>query len=219
VVGHSYGGYTALASAGAQFDLAGLAQRCEAVEDEFVAGYFCAPFLEQQEILAAGLGVEVPESGLWPALGDERVDAIAAIAGDAYLFGPEGLASVTVPTLALGGTLDSGTPWEWGAAMTYDHVSSNERYLVGMEGGEHFLPMADCADLPWTVDLPEFQQGYICNDPAWDKQEALDVVHHFTTAFLRASLQQDPVALEALDPALYADIAEISYSASELQSR
>lgn len=216
VVGHSYGGYTALASAGAQFDLTALAERCEAVEDEFVAGYFCAPFLEQQETLAAGLGIEVPESGLWPALGDERVDAIAALAGDAYLFGPDGLASVTVPTMALGGTQDSGTPWDWGSAMTFEHVGSSERYLVGMEGGEHFLPMADCADQPWTADLPEFQQGYICNDPAWDKQEALDVVHHFTTAFLHASLQQDPVAVEALDPALYADIAEISYSSSDL---
>ncbi|MGH1345897.1 MAG: alpha/beta hydrolase family protein [Nannocystales bacterium] len=214
VVGHSYGGYTALASAGAQYDLVGLAQRCESVEDEFVAGYFCAPFLAQQDVLAAGLGIEVPDSGLWPALGDDRVDAIAALAGDAYLFGPEGLASVTVPTLALGGTLDTGTPWDWGSAMTFEHVGSSQRYLVGMEGGEHFLPMADCADLPWSTDLPEFQQSYICNDPAWDKQEALDVVHHFTTAFLRANLQQDPVAVEALDPALYADIEAISYSAA-----
>lgn len=214
VIGHSYGGYTALASAGAQFDLAGLAQRCEGVEDEFIAGYFCGPFLAQQEILAAGLGIEIPESGLWPALGDDRVDAIASLAGDAYLFGPEGLASVTVPTLALGGTMDSGTPWAWGTEMTFDHVGSSQRLLVGMEGGEHFLPMTDCADLPWTADLPEFQQGYICNDPAWDKQEGLDVIHHFTTAFLHASLQQDPVAIEALDPALYGDIAEISYAAA-----
>lgn len=216
VVGHSYGGYTALASAGAQFDLIGLAERCETVEDEFVAGYFCAPFLQQQDVLADGLGIDVPDVGLWPAMGDERVDAIAAIAGDAYLFGSQGLASVTVPTLALGGTLDTGTPWDWGAAMTFDHVASEKRFLVGMKGGEHFLPMADCADLPWTADLPEFQQGYICSDPAWDKQEALDTVHHFTTAFLHANLRHDPVAVEALDPTLYDDIAAISYAQAGL---
>lgn len=203
VVGHSYGGYTALATAGARFDVEALAARCETVEDEFTAAYFCGPFLEQQGLLAAGLGLDAPPSGLWPAVGDARVDAIVTIAGDAYLFGQDGLGSVSVPTLALGGTADTGTPWDWGAALTFEGVGSALRALVGLEGGEHFLPVADCGDMPWTDALPEFERGYICDDPAWDRQAAHDVVHHFTAAFLRATLLDDPAAYEALWPTHY----------------
>lgn len=200
VIGHSYGGYTALAVAGAHFDLEGLAERCDGVEDEFVAAYFCSTFLEQQALLA-----DTTE------LGDARVDAIATLAGDAYLFGPSGLGAVTIPVLSLGGTSDSGTPWDWGSRLSHDYVGSDTRYLVGLEGGEHFLPTADCTDMPWTSSLPEFQQGYFCSDPAWNKQDALNTVHHFTTAFLRSTLLDDPIATEALDSAHYEGVPMLTY--------
>jgi len=38
------------------------------------------------------------------------VDAIALLACDALLFGQDGLAEVTVPVVAIGGTLDGGSP-------------------------------------------------------------------------------------------------------------
>ncbi|EDM78384.1 dienelactone hydrolase-like protein [Plesiocystis pacifica SIR-1] len=201
VVGHSYGGYTALALAGAQMDLEGFAERCEGVEDEFSAAYFCTTFLDQQDALAGA-----------PSLADPRVDAVVSLAGDAYLFGPSGLEAVTIPVMALGGTADTGTPWDWGTQLTFDHVSSSERYLVGLEGGEHFLPMTDCEDQPWTAALPAFEQGYICSDPAWDKRDALDTVHHFTAAFLGATLRGDAAAIEALDAAHYEGAPMLRYA-------
>jgi len=202
VLGHSYGGYTALAVAGARYDLDDLAERCADVEDEFTAAYFCSTFLDQRDTLSDP-----------PVLADDRVDAVVALAGDAYLFGSKGLANITVPVLSVGGTADSGTPWDWGSNLSHQHVSG-QRFLVGFEGGEHFLPMASCADMPWTALLPEFEQGYICNDPAWDKQAALDHVHQFTTAFLQATLRQDPVAIEALAPEHYDDTGGLLYQAN-----
>lgn len=65
------------------------------------------------------------------------------------------------------------------------------------------MPVADCGDMPWTDALPELERGYICDDPAWERQAGHDVVHHFTTAFLRATLLDEPAAHEALAPVHY----------------
>jgi predicted dienelactone hydrolase len=203
VVGHSYGGYTALAMGGAQFDLQSLPARCEGVEDPFVAAYFCEPFLSAGPTLAELMGLETEPSGLWPGLGDDRVDAIVPIAGDAYLFGELGHASIQIPTMLLGGTADTATPWDWGAGLSFDAISSEDLSLVTLEGAEHFFPVTLCENMPWTEGLPPEYYGYICEDPAWDKQEALDIVHHFTTAFLLHVLLGDPAASEVLDPAHY----------------
>jgi hypothetical protein len=52
------------------------------------------------------------------------VTAVISMAGDAYLFDERGLGELTVPVLALGGTVDDGTPYTWGAELTYDHAGS-----------------------------------------------------------------------------------------------
>ena len=40
--------------------------------------------------------------------------AILPIAGDSYLFDKAGLAKITVPLMAIGGTADTGTPFDLG---------------------------------------------------------------------------------------------------------
>jgi hypothetical protein len=39
---------------------------------------------------------------------------------------------------------------------------------------------------------------FVCKDPVWDKQRALDVVHHFSTVFLLDALKGDADARKAL---------------------
>lgn len=199
VVGHSYGGFTALAVGGARFDLEGLAERCGPVEDPFMAGFFCTPFLEGTEQLASTRLLSDVPTGLWPSQRDDRVDAIVPIAGDAYLFGERGLADVEVPALFLGGTADTGTPWTWGAELGYANVSSDERYLVGLEGGEHMLPAISCDGMAWVDALPPEYAGYFCDDPAWSKQDAHAVLHEATTAFLLDVLTGDRRAGRVLE--------------------
>jgi len=209
VVGHSYGGYTALAAAGARFDLDSLAARCVSEEDPFIFSYFCEPFVDAGAQLADLMGLDAAPAGLWPALADSRVDAIVPIAGDAYLFGDDGLAEVTVPAMMIGGTADSGTPWDWGTGMAFDAVSSDYRALVGLEGAEHFIPITSCDNMPFTDDLGAGYRSYICEDPAWGKGEALDVIHHLTTAFLLDVMTQDSGAAAALDASLYEGTAAL----------
>ena len=145
---------------------------------------------------AAGLDA-VPEAN-WPSFGDPRVTAIVPIAGDAYMFDDVGLAQISAPMMAMGGTADTGTPLDWGAQLAYDEVSSTRRSLVAFEGAEHMLAANACEDLPWSADFP--YGDALCVDPAWDKHEALGLIRHFCTAFLLATLKDDETAATALAP-------------------
>lgn len=203
VVGHSYGGYTALASAGARFDLDHLAERCATEEDPFNLGLFCQPFLTGTEALAERMGLSEVPTGLWPSLRDPRVTAIVPIAGDSYLFGEAGLAEVTVPTLVIAGTADVGTPWDWGPGPTFEHIGSSSRAMVGLTGARHFVTVTSCNNLPFIAAVPEEYQEFICNESGWSKQDGLDLIHHMTTAFLLHHTGH-PDAHESLDSTVYA---------------
>jgi predicted dienelactone hydrolase len=149
VVGHSYGGYTALAAAGAQFDFAAYKDRCAALAADDPRNFFCAPLPNESDMaMRAGLD-EVP-SGLWPSFGDPRITAAISLAGDAYLFDQRGLAELEVPVMAMGGTIDEGTPYTWGAKLTYDHAGSTNKTLVSFPGAGHFLFLDPCENLPWV---------------------------------------------------------------------
>lgn len=215
VLGHSYGGYTALAVAGARIDLGGLAARCQDVADPFAAAYFCDPFLTGEAELAAAMGLDAIPNGQWPSLADDRVDAVLPMAGDAYLFGASGLAEVTVPAMLLGGTGDTGTPWDWGAGLAFDHIGSEDRWLVAFEGAEHFIGVTTCDHMPWTEGLPVEYLGYFCEDPAWDKPTALGLIQQVATAFLLDALTGSPEAATALVPELYTDIEGFSLTAGD----
>jgi predicted dienelactone hydrolase len=194
VVGHSYGGYTALAAAGARFDFAAYKARCAALTTDDPLNFFCAPIPNELDMaMRAGLD-EVP-SGLWPSFGDPRVKAAISLAGDAYPFDQRGLAELEVPIMAMGGTIDDGTPYTWGAKLTYDHAGSKNKTLVSFPGAGHMLFLDPCENLPW-VDNSVYRDA-ICTDAVWDERP-LDIVTHYTTAFLRDTLDADPDARATL---------------------
>ena len=140
VVGHSYGGYTALAMAGAQYDLDAFNARCAALAADDPKTFLCAPIVPREADMAARAGLEQMPAGLWPPFGDPRVKAILPIAGDSYLFDKAGLSKIAIPLMAIGGTADTGTPFDWGAEPAYTYASSPRKTLVGFGGGEHFHP-------------------------------------------------------------------------------
>ncbi len=194
VVGHSYGGYTALAAAGARFDFAAYTTRCAALTADDPLNFFCAPIPNESDMaMRAGLD-EVP-SGLWPSFGDPRIKAAISLAGDAYLFDQRGLAELEVPIMAMGGTVDDGTPYTWGAKLTYDHAASENKTLVSFPGAGHFLFLDPCENLPWVEN--SVYRDAICTDAVWDTRP-FDIVAHYTTAFLRDTLDADPEARATL---------------------
>lgn len=195
LVGHSYGGYTALAMAGAQYDLNAFNARCAALAPDDPNNFLCAPIVPKEADMAARAGLDPMPEGLWPSFGDPRVTAIIPMAGDSYLFDQAGLAQITIPMMAIGGTADTGTPYEWGSRSAYDYTSSTRKTLVTFEGGEHLI-MVSCDSMPWWSETPFY--GWVCFDPVWDKDRSIDLVNHFTTAFLQTELKGDAAAATAL---------------------
>ena len=197
VVGHSYGGYTALAMAGAQYDLAAFNARCAQLPPDDPKTFLCAPLVPKAADMAARAGLDPMPEGLWPSFGDPRVTVIIPMASDSYLFDKAGLAQITMPLLAIGGTADTGTPYDWGVRPVYDDAASAHKTLVTMTGAEHTITYA-CATMPWLSETPLYQ--WVCFDPVWDKDRGLDLINHFATAFLLAELKGDTDAAKALAP-------------------
>ncbi len=198
VAGHSYGGYTTLAMAGARYDLEAYNAVCaEAADNPELAGILCETIVPHEEEMRQLAGLDSMPEGLWPSWGDPRVKAIIPMAGDAYLFEEAGLAEITLPMLALGGNVDESTPYLWGARLAYDYASSSQKALVTIESGNHFLFQTECDDIPWLLDMGIF---YFCSDSVWDIDRAHDLINHFTTAFLLSVLKGDTDATAALAP-------------------
>ncbi|MEI1375946.1 alpha/beta hydrolase [Nostoc sp. UHCC 0926] len=124
VIGYSFGGGTALALAGAEFQLEHLKQRCK----------------KNLTILSLGeamqcIAQELPENSY--QLRDTRIkQAIALNPTTSLIFGETGLTKVQVPTLVLAGSADKTTP-----ALTEQIVGFNKipspKWLVGIVGGTH----------------------------------------------------------------------------------
>ena len=189
VLGHSYGGYTALAAGGARLDADAFSSGCAGARQEGDPIVFLCDAVEPRfdDVVAA--------DGNRP----EPVDAVVSLAGDAAMFGEDGLASLTAPLLVIGGTADQDSPYEWTTRLAYDHAGSRRKVEVAMDGAEHFVFSGGCESARRIVRL--VPTGF-CDDPAWDRARARAVVRHVVTAFLVAELGRERSAARSLEEAV-----------------
>jgi predicted dienelactone hydrolase len=198
VVGHSYGGYTALAAAGARLDTGRMAAICErAYATADPVTFLCDALLPRVGDMASLAGLADPPWALWPSWSDPRIDAAVALAGDAVMFGEAGLAEVSVPVMTIGGTMDVDAPFDWGTRLAYERSGGDRQVEIGLEGAEHLVFTGPCETSRRFLRI--LSQPF-CTDPAWQKERAHAVVGHFVAAFLRAELADDAAAARALDP-------------------
>ena len=113
------------------------------------------------------------------------------------MFDKAGLAKITIPMMAIGGTMDTGTPYEWGSKPSYEYTSSAKKALVTLENAEHTITTS-CENMPWIRETPFYV--WVCFDPVWDKARGQDLINHFAAAFLLAELKGDAEAAAALAP-------------------
>lgn len=198
VVGHSYGGYTALALGGARLDSAALRAACADAGAGGPLTFQCDALLPHLADMAAYAGLDSVPEGLWPSWADPRVDAVVPLAGDAAMFGPEGLSGITAPVLAIGGTADADSPFAWGTGAAYAQTSSDRKIEIALVDAEHLLFAGGCENPRTVLDLVATS---FCADPAWDRTQAHDLIAHYATAFLRRELAGDAAAGTALSQA------------------
>ncbi len=210
VIGHSFGGYTALALAGARLDFDSLGKWCsqnagKALDLHPDAPFFPNPvspdttygacFLQQQAAVIAQLrGLDKPPTGLWPPIAQPRIKAVVALAPwNGQAFGADGLAEVTIPALVIVGSSDHVTLPERDAYFVYDHLGSKMKALAVLDKADHFIFIDSCPQF-----FIQFNQAWVCSDPVWDMRQAHDLTNHLTTTFLRSVLYGDHDAQKAL---------------------
>ncbi|MGB2926289.1 MAG: alpha/beta hydrolase [Limnothrix sp.] len=127
IFGHSYGGYTALAVAGA-FPVPNL----EHLERDCGAewGVFNNALLLQ----CRALQLESPAGNFR----DERIQAVvAANPVNASIFGEEALSEVKIPITVIAGSYDPATPFIFEQVRSFPWLDTSEKYLVLEEGQAH----------------------------------------------------------------------------------
>lgn len=226
VMGHSFGGNTALAAAGAQMDFSALRSWCADPTYTEIAPSSPEPddltirqrvsvreivcFLQNRDAEIAGLrGLDTPPDGLWPPTTDPRIQAVVALAPwNAPIFGAEGLANITIPAMIMVGSADRTTYPPRDAYAVYAGLSSADKRLVVFENADHLLFANACNSL---MERAAFDS---CSDPVWDMDRAHDLINHMATAFLLATFYGDADAAAALQPDAV-DFTEVVYLSGE----
>ena len=128
VFGHSFGGYTALALAGATIDFENLQRFCKA------QNYFNVSAILQCQAL------NLPQKDY--QFQDDRVAAIVILNPmNSLIYGKRGLAKVSVPVMVGAGSHDPATPFVYEQLRSFPWLGHSpnaiDKYLVLLEGQTH----------------------------------------------------------------------------------
>ena len=127
VIGHSFGGYTALSVAGATWDFENIKNYCDRQVWE-----------ANLSMLLQCHTLDLPRQDY--TFRDPRVAAIAIINPvNSVIFGSQGLRKIDIPIIISAGTNDPATPPIIEQIRTFAWVKSEDKYLFVMEGQAHFL--------------------------------------------------------------------------------
>ena len=171
ISGHSFGGYTTMAVAGAEFDADATAAHCQEMDD-WLCDEAAAHVAENPDMDRSGSDARV-----WAAIP-------MAPAGHEVLIG--GLSKVQVPTMVLGGSVDDLTTVEEQVGPIYDGLTQAPKMLGLLQNAGHYVFSNAC-------DLVSGQNEE-CGDPYLSTDEGHPEIAAVTTAYLRWVLGEDEMA-------------------------
>lgn len=125
IMGHSFGGYTALAVGGAEIDFDNLQRECN----------HQLRVINLSELLQCE-ALKIPRKNY--KFRDPRIKAISAgNPVNSSIFGVRGLGKVTIPTLIGAGSKDPATPIIFEQFRSFPWIKSPDKYLALAEGQAH----------------------------------------------------------------------------------
>jgi predicted dienelactone hydrolase len=135
VIGQSFGGYTALALAGAKIDWNSLNNDCPNLDNSWNLSW-----------LIQCLALQIPLVVTQKELKDERVKAAIAINPlVSAIFGKESLSKIHLPIMLISGSSDPVTPALPEQIIPFTWLTSPKKYLVLLKGGTHFSTLDESA--------------------------------------------------------------------------
>jgi predicted dienelactone hydrolase len=128
IIGQSFGGYTALALAGAELNFTELNNACSNLDKSFNVSLFLQC-----------LALELPQDTTRTNLKDTRItSAIAINPLTSAIFGQAGMSKIKIPIMLVSGSADPVTPALPEQIKPFTWLNVAEKYLVLMKGGTHF---------------------------------------------------------------------------------
>ncbi len=186
IFGHSFGGYTALALAGAEIDFAQVAQNCSTQS-----------FLLNPSLLLQCRALELPRKAY--QFRDPRVQAILIINPvNASVFGRPSLQQISIPVLWATGTEDVVTPLETEHIPSFQALTTHHKYLGVVEGARHGAsPMSMASVAPGETPS--------------DSSVLDDYLNAVGLAFMQVHVQDDDMYRSYLQPAYAQSISREPY--------
>ena len=157
VIGQSFGGYTALALAGASLNLKQLQNDCQELNDSL-----------NVSLLLQCRALELPATQY--NLRDERVKAAIAINPiTSSVFGQAGLSQIQIPVMLVSSSNDRVAPALSEQILPFTWLFTPQKYLVLLQGGTHFStigktnPQTDALTIPPQIIGPDsaIAHGYM----------------------------------------------------------
>lgn len=192
IFGQSFGGYTALALGGASLNFNRLYQDCTQLTNTLNLSLL---FQCQARLL-------IPQSY---ELADPRIKAVVAVNPiGSSLFGAEAYGELDVPIMLVSGSSDTVAPALSEQIRPFSWLTTPNKYLVMMVGGNHFstigVPAADDqGSIGEILDLP-------LGGPAPD--EARQDLKTLSLAFVNAFITNQPQNLEYLTPGYVSTLSQ-----------
>ncbi|MGB3200702.1 MAG: alpha/beta hydrolase, partial [Nodosilinea sp.] len=133
VGGHSLGGYTALAVAGAELNIDYLRESCNVPGDSLQSRSFIHLNVS---LLLQCQALELEQQTF--SFRDPRINSVLLVNPvNSSIFGPEGLAAVSIPVMVIAGSYDPATPAVFEQFRTFPWYTSESRSLALIEGQAH----------------------------------------------------------------------------------
>ena len=197
VIGQSFGGYTALALAGASLNFEQLQKDCGELD----------AFLNVSLLLQCR-AIELPQKQY--NLRDPRIKAAIAINPiTSSIFGRDGLSQIKIPVMLVSSSGDRVAPALPEQIQPFSWLTTKQKYLVLLEGGTHFSATAKSDFSPDPIQIPSEIIG-----SNTETELARRYLKTLSVAFLTTYIKDSP----EFRPYLSADyVKTISQSALPLQ--
>ena len=139
IIGQSFGGYTALAVAGAELNFAQLERDCPNLDNSL-----------NVSLLLQCISLNLPEKDY--NLEDRRITAAIAINPlTSSIFGEAGISEIDIPTMIISGSADPVTPALPEQIRPFTWLTTSEKYLALLKGGTHFSALNESSG---SIPLP-----------------------------------------------------------------
>jgi predicted dienelactone hydrolase len=198
-IGHSFGGYTVLALAGANINFNQLREDCDPITSSFNLSLFL-------QCQAIELSPTIYQ------LKDDRIKAIMAINPiNSSILGEEGISQIKVPVMLVGASQDIFAPPVFEQIRPFTWLSGANKYLALIENATHFSAIAEPTSENNVLPVPAALLGP-------DRTPVYSYINALSVAFLETHLLNRPEYRSYLQPSYAIYISQEPLNLSILQS-